>query len=335
MKHSQDIETKVQLAVQGIARETNSGGDTSTDMSMLFDATSHLPLSNLDYWERFIRSEFSTLLRAYSPPSWKIWSKPSQTNTWFDLISWDGHKREIALNALSSPAPNSFFFALLLRRLNDWVPQVRKAARERIPQIVDASNPSFIVEALCVTLTHWYSWGRISELDKNALLSIISSKDIALIFMDRIVSSTSGPMMSILTQVGRTSALDIHLKDIAKRAVQPSVRAKAYRSLLEGKMTWLEGRKWKWSDLRFCEGRLKPIVAERDLSIVSPFLESLKLASTDPSSIVRKVAAEMLITNLNTVGDESLAFARVFAADSSTSIAERGQFILNLLMNSR
>ena len=333
MQHSQDIESKVQLAVQEFARKTKSGGDALTDMSMLIDVTTLLPLSRLDYWERFIRLEFCTLLRTQSSPCWKIWSKPSQANTWIDLISWDGHKREKALQTLSSAAPNAFFFALIVRRLNDWVPEVRKAARERIPQIVDASNPSFIVEALCVTLMHWNSWGRMDSPERKALLNILDRKEIAQTFMNKLVSSTSGPMMSILAQVGRTSTIDIHLKNIAKNAIQPSVRAKAFRSLLEGKMTWLEGREWKWSDLRFCQGQLKPIVSERDLLVKNHFMESLKLASTDRSSLVRKVAAEILITNLNTVGVESLALARVFAADRSTSIAERGQFMLNLLEN--
>ena len=99
------------------------------DMSSLVDVTSQLPLSNLNYWERLIRLEFSSALESSSPPKRKIWSKPSQFLTWLDLISWDGYKREKTLRTITGAAPNSFFFALAIRRLNDWVPQVREAAR--------------------------------------------------------------------------------------------------------------------------------------------------------------------------------------------------------------
>ncbi|MFW2440603.1 MAG: hypothetical protein ACN4GR_14695 [Arenicellales bacterium] len=171
----------------------------------------------------------------------------------------------------------------------------------------------------------------MDESDKQVLLKIISSKDIAEAFKAKIMSSTSGPITSIFAQVGRTSVLDEHLSEIAKKAIQPSVRAKAYRSQFEGKMVWFEGRKWEWTDIQYCEGRLKPIVSERELTVSSPFLETLRVASVDRSPVVNRVAAEILIRDLEALGGESVPLANHFASDKSSSVAERGKFALKRL----
>lgn len=328
MHRRHDFEEQLISAVKEFAASINSESQVVADISLLSEVTSKLPLSNLDYWERIIRGEFSTALESTSRPKWKIWSKPSQFLTWLDLISWDGYKREKTLRTLTGAAPNSFFLALAFRRLNDWVPQVREAAREKLPLIVSASNPAHVVDAICATLFHWNTWGRIGNLEKNALLAIVTSEAIGEALKLKIISSTSGPMALLFAQVGRTSVLDKYLSEIAENAVQPSVRAKAYRNQLEGRMVWVEGRKWEWTDIRYCKGRLKPIVAERTINIDTPFLEILNRSSSDRSPIVRRVAAEFLIRELDALGEDSLRLANHFAADKSPSVAERGRFAL-------
>ncbi len=300
-------------------------------MSELIQVTSQLPLSSFDYWERVIRSEFSSAMRESIPPKWKVWSKPKELVTWLDLISWNGHKREKALRALSGAAPNTFFFSLAIRRLNDWVPQVRKAAREKLPEIARSTNPEYVVEAFCVALSNWNSWGRIEESDKDILLEIICDKEIAKSLRSKLIMSASGPMPSLFSQLGRTMILDGQIEEIAKSAIQPSVRAKAYRSLFEGRVVWIEGRKWVWTDIRYCEGRLKPIVGERKLEIDTPLIDLLKESSEDRSSIVRRVSAEILIREMDNLGIKARAFAERFASDSSHAVSERGDFALRKL----
>jgi len=124
-----------------------------------------------------------------------------------------------------------------------------------------------VVEALCIALTNWNSWGRIEEADKKVLLQIIYEDEIAASFRSKLILSTSGPMPSLFSQLGRTPILDENIEEIASLAMQPSVRAKAYRSLFEGRIRWVEGRKWEWTDIRYCEGRLKPIVSERKVDV--------------------------------------------------------------------
>lgn len=154
MPQLKKTEAKVISAVKDFANSINSGGKVVGDMSALIDVTDQLPLSSFDFWERLIRSEFSLALRESNPPKWKVWSKPKELVTWLDLISWDGYRREKALRALSGAAPNTFFFSLAVRRLNDWVPEVRKAARDKLPDIARSTNPEYIVGALCVALSN-------------------------------------------------------------------------------------------------------------------------------------------------------------------------------------
>lgn len=331
MKKHKEMEEKVVLAVKEFANSINSGRSIVFDMSGLINATSCLSLSSLNYWERLIRCEFSLALENNVRSKWNPLTKRARHLTWLDLISWEGYKREKTLRTLSGSAPNSFFFALALRRLNDWVPQVREAARIKLPLIVEESDLKSVVDALSVTLPHWNSWGRMEESDKQVLLDIVSNEKVTEAFIEKFVTATSGPMALILSQIGRTSALDVHLKYIAENAVQPAVRAKALRSLFEGKMTCLEGRKFEWTDIRYCEGRMKPVVTERHLTIDYPFLESLRSASVDPSPMVKRVAADKLICELKTLGEEAWVLANVFFTDKSPSVSERGDFALRKL----
>jgi len=325
------MEDKVKSAVREFASSINSGSKVVADMSALVGVASQLPLSSFDYWERLIRSEFSLALRESTPPKWKVWSKPNELLTWLDLISWNGYRREKTLRTLSGAAPNTFFFSLIVRRLNDWVPQVREAAREKLPEIAKASDPKYVVEALCIALSNWNSWGRIEDADKKVLLQIICEEKIANSLRSKLISSTSGPMPSLFSQLGRTPILDGYIEEIASLAIQPSVRAKAYRSLFEGRIAWVEGRKWEWTDIRYCEGRLKPIVSERKLNVQTSLIDLLNDSSDDRSSIVRRISAEILIRELASLGVIAREFAEKFASDKSDAVSERGLFAVKKL----
>lgn len=327
----QDLEEKVISATKDFAATINLSGKLLADMSPLIEITSTVPLANLDYWERLVREEFSKAIKNTAQPKWIISAKPSQQLTWLDLISWDGYRREKTLRAISGAAPNAFFLSLAIRRLNDWVPQVREAARDKLPLIAKETAPEHVVNSLCFTLAHWHSWGRIEEVDKKVLLEIISRREVAEVFRAKLISSSSGPMPSLFSQLGRTSILDEFLDEIAELSIQPVVRAKAYRSQLEGRMAWVDGRKWVWTDIRYCEGKYQAIVSERKLSVSTSPLALIKKSAKDRSPIVRRVAAEFLIRNLDELGTQAKSFAEYFASDKSGSVSERGRFALKQL----
>lgn len=158
-----------------------------------------------------------------------------------DLCHANGYRRENALRVLSGCAPNRFLPALLVRKLNDWVAQARAAARDALPAIVEASDADSVVDVLFVTLPYWNSWERMEDFDKDALMKVISSEKVTAALLKRLIASSSGPVATLFMQAGRSSILDRYLADIAQQSVQPSLRAKAFRCLLEGKFVWTEG----------------------------------------------------------------------------------------------
>ncbi|HGM5493161.1 TPA: hypothetical protein ACKP1B_004880 [Serratia fonticola] len=321
--HEQDI-------IAAIKQFAKAHDGIDADISMLLSTTGKLPLTNLDIWERLIRWQLSAALRVHKS-LWVSGSEPYSSFAWIDLCSGDGFKREKALQTLSGAAPNSFFFALAVRRLNDWVPEIRKAACRTLPLIAQATDPEIIVDVLFITLPYWDSWGRMGDVEKQVLMQIIALEKVTENLKHRLISATAGPMSSVLIQSGRTKALDDYLADIAKSAIQPSLRAKAYRCLFERKFVWRDGKKWVWTDKVYGRGRYMPLLEERSIHVLMPFMEILIMAINDRSSIVRRVAGEMLIKELENIGDQAIILAKILASDPSPSVSDRGKFALKTI----
>lgn len=329
MKNYRKTKNDIVLAIEAFTRSIDSSNDYRGDMSLLVQVTSNLKLVRLGYWERLIRSELDSNLYLTAQSKWARWFKPAPKLTWLDIVNADGYKREKSLRALSKDgAPNAFSLALAVRRLNDWVPQVRTAAREVLPSMLKSTEPKYVTEVLCMLLINWHSWGKIEEIDKHLFLDMVISEKMALLLKSRLISSTSGPMPSLLSQIGRTGILDNYLNEIASNAVQPYVRAKAYRSLFESRMTWVKSREWQWIDKYYGEQKLVPIIAERKIDVQTPFLELLNRSAVDRSPIVRQVSAEFLIRNIESLGIHARNLAEKFAADKSANVAEQGRFVL-------
>lgn len=334
MQQFTSIENTIISAVRNFSASINVQRKVVADTSELANLTIDLPLTNFDYWEKLIRTEYTNSLSNHVKPKlpfWSRWFQPKELLTWLDIISSDGYRREKALRAISGGAPNAFFFSLVLRRLNDWVPQVRQAAREILPELAKATDPKHVVEALCVSTINWHSWGRIESIDKEIILQIMQQDALIDQLKTKLISSSSGPMATLFSQLGRTNILDKSIEEIACLAKQPFVRAKAYRCLFERKMSWPDGMRWEWTDKRYCQGHYVTIISERKLSQEIPISELLKRASDDRSSIVRRVAAEFLIKELDNLGETAIVFANKFALNAAKSVSERGQFALKLL----
>ncbi|AIW20923.1 hypothetical protein F0267_11585 [Vibrio coralliilyticus] len=331
MAELEKLELKISAALKEFVNSTKPSSKVVVDISPVLDATSELPLTNLEYWERFIRDEYDNALASGYSNRWRFWQSNTPRITLLDLCSWDGYRREKALKTISEKVPNKLFLALVLRRLNDWVPQVRQAAQDALAKVLANTEPSYVADVICFTFSHWSSWQRIDNSNRKTLLDTLANKEIARHVKLKLINSAAGPLASIFSEVGRTDALDDSLEEIATSAIQPSLRARAYRCLLENKVSWFEGREWEWTDRRYNEGRMKPIIAERTLSHGAPLLPTLLTASNDRSSFVRRVAAEILIKELDNLGSDSSVLANKFAIDRVAAVAERGKFALKKL----
>lgn len=298
------------------------------DISKFITATSKLSLKGLDDWERLIRAEIFYSLRQYSQKGSDNDFQQVGSLRWMDICSADGFRRERALRTLSGGAPNSFLLALVVRRLNDWVPQVRTAARDALPLVAEKSDPEFIVDALFITLPYWSSWGRMEDIEKEVLMKVVLMEKVANALKKRLLTSSSGPVATIFVQAGRTTALDKFLAEISEKSIQPSLRAKAYRCQFESKFVWAEGITWQWVDKVHGIQRHIPVLKERVIAKTHPFIDTLRMATTDRSPMVRRIAGEMLIKELDNIGDEAFKLANILATDISLSVAERGRYAL-------
>lgn len=118
MSLQREMEDHVLSAISDFVGSLNSGSGVVADMTELVEVTSRLPLSNLEYWERLIRSGLYQAAANSKPAKWKFWAKPTPFLTWIDLCSGDGFKRERTLRILSGRAPNRFFFAMAVPMLS-------------------------------------------------------------------------------------------------------------------------------------------------------------------------------------------------------------------------
>jgi hypothetical protein len=59
------------------------------------------------------------------------------------------------------------------------------------------------------------------------------------------------------------------------------------------------------------------------------------MALADRSALVRRVAAEFLIKELSSIGNEAANLAEKLAADPSAYVAERGRFAMASLISAR
>ena len=318
-------------AIHRLLAAAKSGRGVVEAQESFLSETARLPLKSFDQWERRIRNETWAAESKPSPLGWKLWSRPTHFLSWLDVCSSDGFRRERLLRTMSGGAPNPFLLVLAIRRLNDWVPQVRAAARECIPNLAGRSEPQCVAEALWATLAHWTHWGRIEGKDRELLLDSLANTQIASAFKQRLIEAKAGPAAQILSQAGRAPALDPWLPEVATAAIQPSVRAKACRSLLEKRMVWVRCLKWAWTDIKWCKGRFLPVLEERAISHQCSTHQVFQIAIGDRSPMVRRVAAEFLIANPSAVGAEAAKYAAQLATDSSSYVAERGRFALELL----
>lgn len=318
---------EVLSSVRNLANLTPLIGRTGAASNRFFAATSRLPISNLGRWERAIRNELYSAV--YGRRSLNLWVTRKPHDPWLNLFNGDGFRREAALRAISAGAPNSFLFAVMLRRLNDWVPQVRDAAREAVRRTASKTGTEIIVEVLWGILPHLHTWRRLQDEDKEELADLVCVGDVPKRLASRIMRSSSGPAASVLSQACRRSALDNYLARIADESVQPAVRARAYKTMFEGRVNWLEGRKWVWTVKYWCKGRYDPVLGKREIRVDTDQLEILRKAAKDRSPAVRRIAGTTVIAKLPELGQEALPLAKLLAADPYPSIAERGRFALD------
>ena len=324
MQKSKDLENKVIAALKDFGN-SNSDSKIVGDMSAIVKVTSDLPLLNLDYWERLIRTEVSLGLKEPTHSTWRPWSKPRSILSWLDFMSWDGRKQEIYVRYQDPHQMPSFSLSPYVGSMTGRHKYAMRLDRNcrRLPRRHTLNT----LRMHYMTLLTWNSWGRITHAERDVLLNMLADAKVAESLLYKLINSTSGPIGTLFSQLARTSILDDKLELIASSAKQPAVRAKAYRSLQEGRL----GHKWVWTDPIQRTRKLIPVIAERKIDVHIPLFDLIKRSAKDRSPLVRRISAEFLIRELENLGETAKELAEGFASEKSRAVSERGHFALKRL----
>lgn len=243
------------------------------------------------------------------------------------LFHGSGYLRQAALDKLDGPLPGPFYVGAIVHRLNDWVPEVRRAARACLARTAPVTDPGFIATAALHLLVRTESWRRWQS-GAQPFDDLLTAPDVARRLAEAIATSAVGPMGRTLRAALRDPALDPHLPDLLRNARQPSVRAVVLKTLLDERARWpgteIEKR---WIDKSLGQFRYERIWRERPLERPLPLRALLEIGAADRAASVRKVAASGLIAHFDAIPD-ARALAGHLLQDRSRPVRERASFAL-------
>lgn len=337
MQYKNKVCSEFSAALSNYAQAVAAARAGDTAWTRVVDICSQLPLTQVAVWEGMIRNEYCALIDRLPKKIWQLPPSRPRVFSYLDVMSWNGYRREQALNQLSKhqsskPVPNAFLFYLVLRRLNDWVPEVREAAKRCVLTLAQTSDSSIVADAVAMALLRRVWWLRADEDHLNLLLCVVRQPQIAHALKHKITTSPTGPMASVLSHLGRVALFDNDLPNIAATAIQPVVRARAYRYLFEKRMCWVVGyERGQCAAHHFGKQPMRAILDEREITVTQSFSTLFHQSSRDSSVIVRRIAAEFLVRRYSELGSHARAFAEQLTADRCSDIAERGRYVLKKL----
>jgi len=238
----------------------------------------------------------------------------------------DGNVREAALRSLEGTMPGAFFATAIAWRMNDWVSQVRDAAAACAARSFAITRPELLLETAWALFDRQNSWSRWGT-DRDIVQELISRPDVVRLLLEQIIGAKSGPASRLLRQVLRGPTFDEHLTRIAREGMQPSVRAAAAQTLLEGRAAWIVGWQWRWIDKIYGAGERVPRYQERSVGRPLSRHDLIDMFLTDKSAMVRRVALDGVMKfALET--DFARKCAESTIDDRSPSVRERAEYIL-------
>ncbi len=238
----------------------------------------------------------------------------------------DGRLREAALLKVTGGLPTPFLLAAILWRLNDWAKPVRDAAVRCAKRSFPVTDPAVVARTATALLVRQVSWGRWRD-ERTVLNDAFARDDVAEHLAQLLIQDVTGPLASVLRYGLRSPSLDRHLNRIAFEAAQPSVRAVALNSLINGKAEWPAGYAWKWIDKSMGLRRRVTVFDDRNLSVAFSREDLIARGIDDRSAVVRRIALTGIIRHMPGT-QKGREYASKLVGDRSPSVRERAEFIL-------
>jgi hypothetical protein len=238
----------------------------------------------------------------------------------------DGHLREAALDRIHDGLPSALAFTAVASRLNDWVPEVRAAARRCAERVFPKTGADVVTAAAVVLLDRRNTWRRWTH-ERGPLDEALARADVVERLAMLIHDQTRGRMCGLLRLALRDGGMERYLLELSRSAAQPPVRALALRCLVEGRARWVVGVRKEWIDRGY--GTWKPVPLFEERPIARPVsVESLIAAGlSDRSAMVRKTAAEGVVVHRATLAAVEELLPRLLA-DRNAAVRECGEFIV-------
>jgi hypothetical protein len=245
---------------------------------------------------------------------------------WLFLFHGNGYVREAALKAIKTPPASPFFFAALAWRLNDWVGPVRQAAVACAGRVLVHTDFNTAAHSALYLLPRRFSWGRWGD-ELHALDTVFMRQDIIARLADLLTEGTTGALATCLRCAMRYPQMDEHLVRLAVEAIQPQVRAVAYRDLVSGEAIWPEGFQWLWTDKAYGIRRRVPAFGSRPLPGTKPIDTLITEGVHDRSTAVKIVVADALVRVRDQVSNAE-TLIKLLANDRSPSVRLRADFMI-------
>ena len=238
------------LAAAALMEASLSADLQSADMRLLAQLTNARVGDLRHYVERvrrllrdFALREGSTQGYWFSPRSRATASErllldATRSGAFVLMCSGDGFKRQRALEAVRE-VPSGFCLGLLIVRLNDWVEEVRQAARLALDGLAERLKSDLLLECYELYLSS-SDWGRMRKVDRVALDRLFGQGVPRDLLMTSIVARRDDRAVTTAERMLRRGEWDSELPTLATTACHWGVRLKALRALFAGEHRWLE-----------------------------------------------------------------------------------------------
>ncbi|MES0863733.1 hypothetical protein ABLN87_15395 [Ruegeria sp. SCPT10] len=262
-----------------------------------------------------------TRILRLKPPFFEQEIARSPQTAWLFVHSHNGRYRQSAVQSMIIGDEDTAAQTALLQRCNDWVPQVREAAfdrlRTRAPQLSQTALASLVVFAVA-RVGIWQRGGAEA-------LNILRECPLWLSALEEaLAKQTNGPLVHVLKRQIVESALDHALNRLARSARSPFVRSAATECVLNEQVRWKSGYAKQWVNKPLGISRRVPIFKERVLDIDPANCAAVvRSGARDASAMVRKKIADKFIRD---GGKEFSDEVKLLSKDSAASVRSRMEF---------
>lgn len=246
---------------------------------------------------------------------------------WLLMFHGSGYVRQASMEALTTSPSCPFEVAAVVYRLNDWVGNVRAASSEYARKFLVAASAEAISESAFFLLPQVTLLNRWDDQALTVVHDSIYRREVLDEMREQFLAPRSGKVGQSLRLILHRADFDIHLEKLALDASLPTVRAIAAETLLMGRARWFVGYRREWVNKVYGITRRIGEFETRNVEIDFGVADVLRAAARDKSSLVRRIAADFLVSKREHLTAEMAEFSDALRNDKSSAVRSRIDFL--------